>query len=116
MAPELANVSNGDHVGAKLPLYLQIELVDIGRAEVQPHVVRKRKVRAIQCLRSGYRNSARGAAQRRRLSEGRLASWQRTGDFPGISLNLEGQRRLAWRSVDTGGVHPVKWRVLKGSV
>lgn len=40
MASELAHVANGDHVGAKLFLQLQVELMDIGGAEVQRHVVR----------------------------------------------------------------------------
>src|SRR5689334_10068765 len=44
MASELAHVSNGDHVGARLLLQLHVELVHIGCAEIQRHVVRQRKV------------------------------------------------------------------------
>src|SRR5580692_5638437 len=90
--------------------------MDIGGAEVQRHVVRQRKVRAIQRLRGRHGNSASGAAQRRRLSHRRLAGRQRGGNLPGVGFNLEGQWRLAWGAIDAGGVHAVEWRIFQRCV
>src|ERR1700741_1156941 len=90
--------------------------MDVRGSEVERHVVWEGKVRATERLGGRDGDSASGTAQRRRLSESRLAGREWTCDPAGVGLNLKGQGRLARGSVDTGRVHTVERGVFQGCV